>query len=162
VNDLHIDMPPDEPVIALRRLVKAPPTLVFRLYTEPDHLRRWWGPRHLELVTCDIDLRVGGTYRFLQRAPDGQEFRFHGTYLEIEPPHRLVKTFVFEGRPDNEAIDTYTFQPAGADTIVHCRTVHSSIAARDAHARSGARAGLAEAYQRLNEHLETLRRSTLQ
>lgn len=161
MSNLHIEMPPDEPVIAFRRLVKAPPGLVFRLYTEPEHLRRWWGPRHFELVTCDIDLRVGGRYRFIQRAPDGQEFGFHGTYIEIEPPHRLVKTFVYEGRPDNEAIDTFTFEPAGENTFVHCRTVHSSLAARDAHARSGASAGLADSYQRQAKHLETLQRRSL-
>jgi uncharacterized protein YndB with AHSA1/START domain len=151
-------MPPHEPVIAFRRLVKAPRELVFRLYTEPEHLRHWWGPRHLELVTCEIELRVGGRYRFIQRAPDGQEFGFHGTYIEIERPRRLVKSFVYEGRPDNEAIDTFTFEPSGENTLVRCRTVHSSVAARDAHAQSGASAGLTASYQRQAEHVASLQR----
>lgn len=158
MSDLHIEMPPDEPVIAFRRLVKAPPDLAFRLYTEPEHLRHWWGPRRLILTTCDIDLRVGGRYRLVQRAPDGTEFGFHGTYLAVERPHRLVKTFVYEGRPDNEAIDTFTFEPVGDNTLVRCRTVHSSIAARDAHAQAGASPGLTASYRRQAEHLATLQK----
>jgi uncharacterized protein YndB with AHSA1/START domain len=153
VSELHIEMPPDEPVIEFRRLVRAPVEVVFRLYTEPEHLRRWWGPRHLELVTCEVDLQVGGYYRFVQRAPDGQEFGFHGIFLEIEPPYRLVKSFVYEGRPDNEAVDTFAFEPVGEDTRIRCRTVHSSLAARDAHAESGASGGLQDSYERQAEHL---------
>jgi uncharacterized protein YndB with AHSA1/START domain len=162
VSELHIEMPPDEPVIAFQRLVNAPPEFVFRLYTESEHLRRWWGPRHLILTTCDIDLRVGGHYRMVQRAPDGQEFAFHGTYLEIERPYRLIKSFVYEGRPDNEAIDTFTFEPVGQRTVVRCRTVHPSMAARDAHAQSGASAGLTASYQRLEEHVAMLQRGPQQ
>lgn len=158
MSELEIEIPPDEPVIAFRRVVEAPRDLVFRMYTEPEHLRHWWGPRHLDLVVCEIDLRVGGNYRFVQRAPDGQEFAFHGEYRVIERPSRLVKSFVYEGAPDNEAVDTFTFEPAGEATLISCRTVHSSIAARDAHVASGAPAGLTASYQRLGELLASLQR----
>lgn len=160
MSELLIEMPPGEPVITFRRLVKAPPGLVFRLYTEPEHLRHWWGPPHLELVSCEIDLRTGGHYRLVQRAPDGREYAFHGTYLHIERPHRLVKTFVYEGRPENEAVDTFTFEPAGEHTLVRCRTVHASLAARDAHAESGAASGLTASYLRLEHHVASLPRGT--
>jgi uncharacterized protein YndB with AHSA1/START domain/dihydrofolate reductase len=156
MSELEIEIPPGEPVIAFRRVVKAPPDLVFRIYTEPEHLRRWWGPRHLDMVLCEIDLRVGGTYRFVHRAPDGQEFGFHGEYRVIERPYRLVKSFVYEGTPDDEAVDTFTFEPVDEGTLISCRTVHSSIAARDAHAASGAAAGLTASYQRLDEWLASL------
>ena len=69
-----------------------------------------------------------------------------------------MKTFVYAGRPDNEAVDSFTFEPVPGGTLVHCRTVHTSIEARDAHAASGASAGLTEAYQRQEQlvtHLQT-------
>lgn len=158
MSELHIETPADEPLIVLRKLVKAPPELVFRLYTEPEHLRRWWGPRHLELVIDQLDVRVGGRYRFVHRAPDGQEFAFSGTYLEIDPPHRLVKTFVYEGKPDDQAVDRYTFEPVGPDTLIRLRKVHPSIASRDAHFESGAAPGLTAAYERQEELLASLPR----
>lgn len=71
-----------------------------------------------------------------------------------------MKSFVYEGRPDNEAIDTFTFEDVGHDTLVRCRTVHSSVAARDAHAESGASRGLAESYQRQEELLAALQKGT--
>ena len=69
------------------------------MWTEPEHLRHWWGPRQFELVVCESDPRAGGRYRFVQRAPDGQEHTFHGTYREVDRPRRLVRTFVYAGAP---------------------------------------------------------------
>jgi uncharacterized protein YndB with AHSA1/START domain len=158
MSELEIEIPRDDPVVIFRRVIKAPPELVFRMYTEPEHLRRWWGPRHLALVVCDIDLRVGGRYRLVHRTPDGQEFGFYGQYRVIEPPHRLVKTFVYEGTPDNEAVDTFTFEPVGEGTLITCRTVHSSIAARDAHVAYGMEDGLAASYMRLADLTASLQR----
>ena len=114
MDELQIEMPSNEPVITFRRRVAAHPDLVFRLFTEAQHLRRWWGPRRLELVECEIDLYIGGGYRLVQQAPDGQRFSFHGTYLAIERPHRLVQTFVYEGRPNNEVVETFSFAPIHA------------------------------------------------
>jgi uncharacterized protein YndB with AHSA1/START domain len=148
---LEIEIPPDQPVITFRRLVKATPELVFRMYTEPEHLRHWWGPRHLDVVVCEVDLRVGGTYRFVHRAPDGQEFSFRGEYHVIEAPRRLVKSFVYDGAPEDEAIDTFTFETVDEGTLITCTTVHSSIAARDAHVASGMEPGLTASYLRLDE-----------
>src|SRR5262245_53222787 len=82
--------------IVLTRAFNAPRHLVFDAFTKAHHVARWWGPRYLTLAVCEIDLRVGGAYRFVQRAPDGDEFAFSGVYREIVPPERLVYTFVFE------------------------------------------------------------------
>lgn len=158
MSELEIEIPHDEPVVIVRRLIKAPPDLVFRMYTEPEHLRRWFGPRHLDLVVCDIDLRVGGRYRLVHRAPDGQEFGFSGEYRVIEPPHRLVKSFVYEGTPDNVAVDTYTFEQVDEGTLIVGRTVHTSIAARDAHVSYGMEDGLTAAHQRLDDLAASLQR----
>jgi uncharacterized protein YndB with AHSA1/START domain len=148
---LEIETPADEPVIVFRRFVKAPPELVFRAYTEPEFLKHWWGPRFLEMTVCEVDLRVGGTYRFVHRAPDGQEFGFHGEYREIEAPHRLVNTFVFDGAPDHEALDSAVFEAVGGGTMVSGRSVHDSVEARDMHVASGMEQGMNETYERLDE-----------
>jgi uncharacterized protein YndB with AHSA1/START domain len=147
---LEIETPADEPVITFRRFVKAPPKLVFQAYTEPELLKQWWGPRYLELTVCEIDLRVGGSYRFVHRAPDGQEFGFHGEYREIDAPHRLVNTFVFEGVPDHEALDTVVFEEVDGGTMVVGRSVHDSIDARNMQVASGMEQGMIETYDRLD------------
>ncbi|HEX4176730.1 MAG TPA: SRPBCC domain-containing protein, partial [Acidimicrobiales bacterium] len=92
----EIITPADEPVIHTRRFFKAPTELVYRALTEPEYLRRWFGPRVLEITVCEADLRVGGSWRVVHRAPDGTEFRFHGEFLELDPPHKRVGTFVYE------------------------------------------------------------------
>jgi uncharacterized protein YndB with AHSA1/START domain len=153
---LEIDVPQDEPAVVFRRVVQAPPSLVFRAWTEPEHLRHWWGPREFALVVCDIDLRVGGRYRFVQRAPDGQDHGFHGEYREIERPHRLVWTFAYEGAPEYESVETVTFEPVDGGTLVTGRPVFPSFAARDLYTQAGLERGMHESHQRLGEWLDAV------
>lgn len=150
---LDLDVPADEPVIRYSRFLRAPRELVFRVFTEPEHLRRWWGPRVLENVVCEVDLRVGGGYRIVQRAPDGQEFAFHGRYRELDPPRRVVSTFVFEGAPDHPAVETLVLEEADGGTLIHVETRHDSLSSRDAHVASGMEAGLRESHERLDDVL---------
>src|SRR6516225_4449277 len=82
--------------IALERAFHAPASLLFEAHTNCAHLRRWWGPRALELSVCEIDLRVGGAYRLVHRDVDGREYGFRGEYREIVPPARLIYTQRFE------------------------------------------------------------------
>jgi uncharacterized protein YndB with AHSA1/START domain len=152
---LDLEVPVDAPLIVWKRIVKAPPALVFDAWTKPEHLRRWWGPRRLELVSCDVDLRVGGGFRFVQRAPDGTEHAFHGTYLEIDRASRLVTTFVYEGAPDDEAVDTLVFEAVDGVTVLHGRSEHGSIASRDRHVEGGMEQGFADTLARLDEWAET-------
>jgi uncharacterized protein YndB with AHSA1/START domain len=149
---LEIIAPPDEPTITTRRVFDAPRELVFDAWTRPEHLRRWLGPR--ELVVCEIDLRVGGRYRWVQRAPDGSEYRFHGEYREIVRPERLVSTFVFEAFPESEALETLTLRERDGKTTATTLTVHKTIQARDGHLASGRmEAGMTEGYARLDQLL---------
>jgi uncharacterized protein YndB with AHSA1/START domain len=150
---LDLQIPPEEPVIRYSRLLRAPRDLVFRVFTEPEHLRRWWGPSILENVVCEIDLRVGGGYRIVQRAPDGQEFAFRGEYLELDPPRRVVSTFVFEGAPDHEAVETLVLEEIDGGTMVYAETRHDSLTSRDAHVASGMEVGLRESHDRLDQLL---------
>jgi uncharacterized protein YndB with AHSA1/START domain len=148
--------PHDEPVIVFRRAFNAPARLVFAAWTEPEHLRHWRGPRGFELVACEVDLRVGGRYRFVHRAPDGSRHVFHGRYLEIERPSRLVSTFVYEGAPETEALDEVTFDEDGATTRVTGRSAFPTFQARDLYLSGGAERGLADAHNRLDALLGTL------
>ena len=113
---LEVIADPDKPTIVTRRTFDAPRALVFDAWTKPELMKRWLGPRALEMVLCEVDLRVGGGYRYVHRAPDGQEFGFHGTYREIARPDRLVSTFVFELFPDAEAVDTLELEERDGKT----------------------------------------------
>jgi uncharacterized protein YndB with AHSA1/START domain len=155
---LEIDAPADQPVIHTTRFLKAPPELVFQAWTEPEHLRRWMGPRYLEIVVCEVDLRVGGTWHMIHRAPDGQEFGFHGEYREIDRPNRLVATWVYEGMPDSEAIETMTFEAVEGGTIARGTSRYDSIETRDQHLASGMESGMVESYERLDELFASLSR----
>ena len=149
--------PPDEPVIEFRRFFKAPPSLIFQMFSDSDHVRQWWGPRVLELVTCDIDLRVGGSYTFVLRAPDGQQFAMYGTYQEITAPHRLASTFTLDVAPDNEIAQSFTFEEVDGGTLLHGIDRHHSIEARNQQTENGMmEAGLADQYLRLAELVESL------
>jgi uncharacterized protein YndB with AHSA1/START domain len=157
---LAIEVPAGEPAVVFRRFVDAPAELVFAVWTEPQHLRNWWGPRQFELVVCESDPRAGGRYRFVQRAPDGQEHTFHGVYREVDRPHRLVRTFVYAGAPQDESVETVTFQRDGHGTLITSTSVFPSFAARELYTQAGMDAGLRESHHRLDEWLETLHSDT--
>ena len=96
--------------------------MVWRVCTESEYLRRWFGPRRLEVSECDVDLRVGGTWRIVHRAPDGTEFVFHGEFLELDPPHRRVSTFVWEGAPEHQAVETLVLEAVEGGTMMRITT----------------------------------------
>jgi uncharacterized protein YndB with AHSA1/START domain len=155
---IELSVPTDEPVIRYRRFVKAPPELMFAMWTEPEHLRNWWGPRELELVLCEVDLRVGGSYRMVHRAPDGTEHAFRGEYLELDRPTKIVQTFVYEPWPDAVSVESVQFEETGDGTLVRGESRHSSLENRDRHVESGMESGMAESYARLDELVDPLRR----
>jgi uncharacterized protein YndB with AHSA1/START domain len=152
----EITTPAGEPVITVRRFFKAPPELLYRAVTEGEYLRRWFGPGRLEVSECTVDLRVGGTWRIVQRAPDGMEFAFHGEILELDPPHRRVGTFIFEGAPEHEATETLVLEPVGGGTMLTSTIRHSSFEARDMHVANGMEQGIIESNERLEELLASM------
>ncbi len=154
---LEIIAEPGKPTIVTRRVVNAPRTLVFDAFTKPEHIRRWMGPRSLTMVLWESDFRVGGGYRFVHRAPDGQEYGFHGTFLGIVRPERLVRTFVFEIKPEHEAVETLQLDEHDGKTTITTTTVHQTMEGRDAHLSDGAmEAGMTDGYARLDELLASL------
>ena len=110
---------PSDREILITRAFDAPAALVFKAWTTPELVRRWWGFESSPLVVCDIDLRPAGAWRYVTREADGTELGWHGTYLEIEVPRRLVSTEVFEGYPEGEAQNTLTLTER--DGTTHAR-----------------------------------------
>ena len=101
---------PSELEIVTTREFDAPIELVFDVLTEPEHVRHWFAPFEDKMTVCSIDLRVGGDYHMVFVTPDGKECSFRATYLEVEPPTRIVQTWLFEGWPDAEAVEKDTLK----------------------------------------------------
>ena len=142
--------------IVLTRVFDAPRHLVFEAWTRPDLVMRWLGPRDWPLVVCEIDLRVGGAYRFVARGPGGAEMGWSGVYREIVPPEKLVHTEAFDERwyPGDSLVTTVLTEQDGRTTVTST-VLYESQAARDAVLRSPMESGIAESYERLDELLES-------
>jgi uncharacterized protein YndB with AHSA1/START domain len=153
---LEIIAEPGKTSFTTKRVVDAPRALVFDAFTKCEHLKRWMGPRTLTMVSCDTDLRVGGRYRFVFRAPDGSEVGFSGEFKEIARPERVVRTFVFEPMPDAAALETLELEEHDGKTTIKTTTVHKTVENRDGHVNSGMEAGMTEGYARLDELLAGL------
>lgn len=153
---LEIITPADEPVIITRRWVKAPVELVWEVTTNAEHMKQWLGPRELEMVLCETDPRVGGAYRFVQLAPDGSEHHFRGEYREVDAPHRLTYTFIYEAWPDHESVETVELTAKDGGTLITSTMVHVSLFARDQMVESGMEGGVREGYERMDELLAEL------
>lgn len=157
-SELQIELSVDQAAVAFRRFIDAPPGLVFDAWTQPEHLRHWWGPRGYVLVVCEVDLRVGGSYRLVQRAPDGHDHAFRGRYVEIDRPRRLSRTFVYDRAPEHEALETVTFEPKDSGTLISSESVFASFAARELYARAGMEHGMRDSHHRLDEWLEAIQK----
>jgi uncharacterized protein YndB with AHSA1/START domain len=157
-NETSVVIAPDEPTLVMTRVFDAPRRLVWDATTKCEHLKRWWGPRGFELVFCEMDPRPGGTYRYVQRAPDGSEHPFKGEYREVVPPERVVNTFIYdvEGIRDHVAVVTGTLDEEDGKTTLTSTTVFESIEVRDAALATGMVEGAKETYERLDELLATL------
>ena len=137
--------------VCLTRLFDAPRALVFDAMTKPEHIARWWGQlgAGYSVPVCEVDLRVGGKWRFVNRHPKG-EVAFHGEYREITPPDRLVYTELMEPYPDGSLVTT-TFVEEAGKTRVTVVASYPSKAIRDMVLASGMERGAAVSYDRLEE-----------
>jgi uncharacterized protein YndB with AHSA1/START domain len=146
----------------MSRVFQAPRELVFAACTEPRHMAQWWGPRGSTLPVCEMDVRPGGTYRFVQHAPDGSLHAFHGTYREVARPTRLVMTQIYDPYPTSEMLVTVTLEDLGdgrsrmTDTMLF-----DSIESRDGSLSAGMESGARQSYDRLAEQLDTMERGML-
>jgi uncharacterized protein YndB with AHSA1/START domain len=145
-----LTLPTDEQILITREF-DAPKHLVFEAFTTPELVKRWWHANRGEVTVCEIDLRVGGTWRYAMVTPDGFEVAFHGEYLEVDPDVRVVTTETYEGLPegvseeDGTTVNTATFAEAEGRTTLTLLIEASSKISRDAIIESGMEDGLQDA-----------------
>ena len=150
---------PSDQEIRLTRLFDAPRQLVFEAMTRPEHVRQWWGQlgEGYSVPVCEIDLRVGGKWRFVNRHPKG-EAAFHGEYREITPPSRLVFTEIYEAFPDSVSVVTSEFTEEDGKTRLTATVRYPSLQVRDMVIASGMARGAGLSYDRLEDLLAGLQR----
>jgi uncharacterized protein YndB with AHSA1/START domain len=149
-----VTLPSDEEILITREF-DAPRHLVYRAWTTPELVKRWWSGERGEVTLAEIDLRVGGTWRYVMSG-DGFEVGFHGEYREIVPNERIVSTEVFEGMPDAASVNTLTLSETGGRTRLTILVQHSSKEHRDGHVNSGMEGGLQESLNALEQVVRSL------
>ncbi len=147
---------PSERELVVTRTFNAPARIVFEAWTKPELLKRWWAPKSfgVSFVSCEADVRPGGTYRFVFRHPDSEQpMAFFGRYLEVTPNSRLVWTNDEGG--EGGAVTTVTFDERGGETLVVMHDLYASKEALE-EAASGSTSGFSEAFEQLDELISTL------
>jgi uncharacterized protein YndB with AHSA1/START domain len=152
---LSVAAEPGKPTIVMTRTFDAPRSIVFRAWTTAEDVARWWDPSGAPLSVCEIDLRPGGAFRWVNRGPNGQGHPFAGTYREIEAPERLV--FSARSRPSGaDSLATLVFIEEGGKTILTMTIECQSVGDRDAMLEMRVDAGTARTLDNLAEYLETI------
>lgn len=155
VHTTTFTTPSDREIVATR-VVDAPRALVWECWTRPEHLRNWLlGPPGWTMPVCDIDLRLGGAWRYGWRGPDGEEMEMHGEYKEIAPPERLVHTERWGGDWP-EALNTLVLTEEDGRTMMTCTVLYPSKEARDMALGTGMKEGWSRSYDLLDEYLINL------
>lgn len=148
---------PTDTQILITREFDAPRHLVWRAWTEPELIKRWWHANRGTVTSIEVDLRVGGAWRYVMIANGGFEVGFHGEYREIVADERLVSTETYEGAPDGEALNTATFVEHDGRTTVTLLVEHTEKAHRDMHLESGMEDGLQDALALLEKVANSLK-----
>ena len=145
---------PSETEIRFTRFFNRPRHLLFEAWTQPEHVRQWWGCDGSSIPVCEIDLRVGGSWKLVMRMPDGSDHPFRGVYREIVPGELLVYSECYDvpqiGSP--EWLTTVSFEEVEGRTLLTHTLRHSSREARDGHLQAGMEAGSIQTLHRLEEH----------
>jgi uncharacterized protein YndB with AHSA1/START domain len=154
-----VTLPADEQILITRKF-DAPKHLVYEAFTTPELVKRWWHANRGEMTIAEIDLRVGGKWRYVMVADGGLEVGFHGEYREIVPNERVVSTEAYEGIPDpdaNATLNTATFTETGGRTMLTILVEAPSKDVRDAIIESGMEDGLQDALDLLEQTAISLR-----
>ena len=158
----RVTLPTDEQILITREF-DAPRHLVYKAWTTPELVKRWWHAKRGEVTIAEIDLRVGGRWRSVMVTEEGQEVGFHGEYRELVPNERIVSTEVYEGLPEGVSeeeaatVNTATFTEEDGRTTLTILVQATSKASRDAIVESGMEAGLQDALDLLEEVAVSLR-----
>ena len=148
-----VTLPQDNQILITREF-DAPRHLVYKAWTTPELVERWWAGERGKVTHVEIDLRVGGTWRYVMVADSGMEVAFHGEYHELVPNERIVSTEAFEGIPDadaNASLNTLTLTEQNGRTTLAVLVEHKTMDHRDMHINSGMEGGMQEAMDRLEQ-----------
>lgn len=145
-----VTLPNDEQILITREF-NAPKHLVYKAYTTPELVKRWWHAGIGNMTVAEINLWVGGTWRYVMVVEGELEVGFHGEYRKITPNEQIVSTEVFEAMPDGEALVTTTLTETNGRTTLTMLVQHSSKADRDAHINSGMEHGMQSAMDLLEQ-----------
>lgn len=140
---------PSEKEITITRVFAAPRDRVFAVLTDPTLIPQWWGPRRMTTEVDQMDVRPGGTWRFINRDADGTEYAFHGVYQEIVAPERVVQTFEWEGLPGHVSVETMTLEEYDGQTTMTATSRFDTTEDRDGMLHSGMEEGARETWERL-------------
>jgi uncharacterized protein YndB with AHSA1/START domain len=156
-----VTLPKDEQILITREF-NAPKDLVYKAYTEPELVKRWWSGQRGEMTSCEIDLRVGGTWRYVMMATNGFEVAFHGEYRDLVPNERIVTTEVYEGlpedqQPEEDVVNIVSFTEADGRTTLTLLVQTPSKEVRDAIINSGMEGGMQEGMDLLEQVAISLR-----
>ena len=147
-----IEFPNDLEIVTTREF-EAPIALVFDVLTKPEHVSKWFAPFACKVTECSIDLRVGGSYHIVFVTEDGTECSFRGTYLEVVPPTRTVATWLFEGWPDADAVESVDLHEAHGVTKLTVKLAFRDKAGRDHMTKSD---GQEDSFDKMEDYLRSL------
>ena len=147
---------PGVPYIEISCEFDAPRDLLFRAHTDPELLAQWLGPEQYTMVIDHYEVRDGGTWRYVHRGDDGNEFGFHGVFHGTPTPDNMVQTFEYEGAPGHVSLDSLTLEEHDGRTIVRIHSVFQTVQDRDAMVEGGMATGVEAGYRRLDELLARL------
>ena len=156
MSETKVQAPAGVPFIDVSRVFDAPRDLVYRAFTDPELLVQWLGPQKYRMIIDTYDVRAGGSWRYLHRDADGNEFGFHGVFHGDPSPDGIVQTFEYEGAPGHVSLDQLNLDEHDGRTTVRTHSVYQSLEARDAVVESGMAGGMDEGFNRLDTLLDSL------
>lgn len=149
-SESMITLPSDRELV-MTRAFKAPAHILFDMWTKPEHVRKWYAVRSTTMTVCDIDLRVGGAWRWVVTKPNGFEVAFSGVFQEIDPPHRLQRTEFFEAMPGAGSIVTLIFDEKDGETTLTVNMLFEKKEDRDICLKSGMELGVKECFENIDK-----------
>lgn len=151
-NNLSIER--EKLAFTMSRIFDAPRELVWEIVIDPNQVPKWWGPGYATTIVDRMDVRIGGSWRFIQKEPEGNEYAFSGVYREVTPPERLVYTFEFEPMAGHAATETITFRELpDHKTEMTSETAFNSLEDLEGMLQTGMEGGAEDSWDRLEELL---------
>jgi len=144
-------------MIVITQIFDAPRDLVWKVYTDPKLLPKWWGPKMLKTDVERMDVKTGGSWRVVQQDPEGNKYVFHGVYHDVKP-YQTTRTMEWDGMPDHVLLEAIKMEEMDGKTKVTNNTVFQSVEDRDGMVETGMKDGVNESYDRFVELLKELQK----